>query len=254
LYCAIFKKNYILINYFLTYTWFNKSFLKYGINICLLTHVDENDKLAVEKWKFAILNADLLIAISKFARDQAIQYGCSKNKIKVIPYGIDFYKYSPSCNLLVVGNAKQRKGSIFLQKIVNSKKLDKRVDIRANSIAWNIATLPKNLENLPFLYDWCDALLVPSSIEGGHTPTLEARAKGKPVITARTGWSYFELKNIEYENGNLASAINVINSFASNILESKLRLAKQVEEFTWDNWRKRNLKALLKILELRVQK
>ena len=245
----ILKRKKILINYFATYTWFDKKFIGSAINICLLTHLDEKNVEAIDRWKFAVKNADFLVAISNFSYQQALKYGCKKDKIKIIPYGIDHDIYRPTCNLLLVGNAHERKGKTLVNKIVSSTELDKSIQIRANSIKWDVESFPKALNNLPFLYDWCDALLVPSSIEGGHTPTLEALAKGKPVITTKTGWSFYELENIEFRIDNIENAISVLNNFAQQTLKQKSKYANKVIDFTWDEWRNQNYLLMIALLE-----
>ena len=245
------RKSRKVVNYFATYTWFSQKFISTGFNVCLLTHLDEDNYDSVDKWRFAINNSDLLIAISQFAYDQALKYNCDPEKLRVITYGIDHNLYRPTCNLLIIGNARKRKGKIFLKKLVDSKKLNLNIQIRANSSLWGVESFSSDLNCLPFLYDWCDALLVLSELEGGHTPTLEALAKGKPVITTHTGYSYSELVNTEFEVNDLNSAINVINSFAEDILFTKSKYSDKVKDFRWDSWREQNFREISKLIDIK---
>lgn len=243
------KKSSKIVNYFATYTWFDRKFIGSGFNVCLLTHLNEDNKVAVAEWQSAISNSDLLIAISQFAYDQALKYNCALKKLRLIAYGIDHDVYHPTCNLLIVGKAHQRKGKVLLREIIDSKKLNPAIQVRSNSPLWGVESFSSDLNKLPFLYDWCDALLVLSELEGGHTPTLEALAKGKPVITTPTGYSHYELDNIEFEINNLTSAISTINNFAENILKNKSEFSNKVINFNWDNWRKQNFQEITNLID-----
>ena len=239
-----------IVNYFATYTWFDRKFIDSGFNVCLLTHLNEDNKDSVAKWRYAINNSDLLIAISQFAYDQALKYNCDPGKLRLIAYGIDHDVYKPTCNLLIIGKAHKRKGKDLLKEIIDSKKLNPAIQVRSNSPLWGVQSFSPDLNKLPFLYDWCDALLVLSELEGGHTPTLEALAKGKPVITTPTGYSYSELDNIKFEINNLTSAISTINDFAENILINKSKFSNKVTNFNWDSWRKKNFQEIAKFINL----
>ena len=248
------QKSSKVVNYFATYTWFGQKFIGTGLNVCLLTHLNEDNDESVAKWRFAIDNSDLLIAISQFAYDQAIKYKCDPGKLRIVTYGIDHEIYRPTCNLLIIGNARKRKGKPFLKKLIDSKKLNLNIQIRSNSPLWGVESFSSDLNNLPFLYDWCDALLVLSELEGGHTPTLEALAKGKPVITTHTGYSYSELFNTEFKINDLDSAIKVINSFAEDILVTKRKYSDKVIDFQWNNWREQNFQEIYKLIERRSER
>jgi glycosyltransferase involved in cell wall biosynthesis len=243
-------KSRIIVNYFATYTWFDRKFIGSGFNVCLLTHLNEDNKDSVAEWRYAISNSNLLIAISQFAYDQALKYKCDPGKLRLIAYGIDHEVYHPTCNLLIIGKAHKRKGKALLREIIDSKKLNPAIQVRSNSSQWGVDSFSPDLNKLPFLYDWCDALLVLSELEGGHTPTLEALAKGKPVITTPTGYSYSELDNIKFEINNLTSAISTINDFAEKILINKSKFSNKVTNFNWDSWRKKNFQEIAKFINL----
>jgi glycosyltransferase involved in cell wall biosynthesis len=226
-----------IVNYFATYTWFDANYLGNGKNVCLFTHLDKNNDKAQAEWNYAVKNADICVAISEFSRHQIIEAGGSPEKIRLIHYGIDHNVYFPTCNFLIVGKAKERKGSLFLREILESKLLNNRIVFKASNQTWGIPYFETSRIDLATMYQWSDALFVPSLIEGGHTPTLESLASGKPVITGRVGYSFQELQTIIYETGSVGGAISILNDFASNILENRDRQATLTRDFTWDNWR-----------------
>jgi glycosyltransferase involved in cell wall biosynthesis len=236
------------INYFATYTWFDKKYTSNHHNVSLFTHVDESNPAALLKWKEAASGSNLCIAISKFAYDQVLALGGDEKKTCIIKYGIDHHKYFAKCNLLVVGKPRERKGVSFLAEIVSSPRLHPRVTVMASQEGWGVKSFNVNRVGLEFMYDWCDALLVTSDLEGGHTPTVEALATGKPVLTTRTGWSANELNNIDFSQYDVEAALRVINKFAQEVLEKKYPISKTVESFSWDNWRRQHELAFQEVL------
>ena len=242
------------INYYGTYTWFKPYLRKTArFHISLLTHLRETNVSAINQWNFAIENSHLLVAISEFAKLQAIEFGAKPEKIVTIPYGIDHDIFYPKVNVLVVGKPSQRKGMVFLNEIATNSSLSKDIHFVANLEGWGVNTFEfmnnvDYLEKLKFLYDWCDVLFVPSILEGGHTPTIEAMATGKPVIASKTGWNFQEAKTTTFEVNNVHEAINKLNYFADKIMIEKTLWNKQTEAFSWDNWRNAHIDAINRML------
>jgi glycosyltransferase involved in cell wall biosynthesis len=246
-------KNYHNLYFmFNTYTWFNVRLTeKYGAkSISVFTHYDSYDKNRVSKWKLAVKNSDILIFISKFTYSQVNKREAKPNAIFVVrPYGINLNLYKPKVNVLTIGKNRRdgRKNEIFYKNIVSNKKLKPVFDFKVIGKGWANSEEPKDYKNLKIYYDWCDILLVPSKLEGGHTPTLEALACGKIVLSANTGWAFGDVKVEKFEVDNLEEAIRKLNKLGDEIFRRKLTQAKKVVQFNSIEWGKAIEVALQKI-------
>jgi glycosyltransferase involved in cell wall biosynthesis len=177
-------------------------------------------------WKFAQLekqaakNADLVITISKYTKKKIIQlYDINKEKIKIIPNGVDIQKFKPRetqkkikdktglinrPKILFVGRLIPRKGLSFLikaaQKIVKEQKnaifiivgegpQKKHIvrNLKKKKLFKNFIFLGDvNEDRLPQIYNIADIFVFPSIQEGQGIALLEAQATSKPVVSFKT--------------------------------------------------------------------
>src|SRR3989344_8565786 len=146
--------------------------------------------------------ADIILTGSNSTKKDIIQgFGNLniENKIKMIYYGIDFDKFkkegvkldNSKFKLLFVGNLIHRKGVDLLPNIM--KDLGKAYElyyvpglrkVRIKGLGNNIKSIKEvGLKNVLEAYNYCDALLFPTRLEGFGYVLLEALACGKPVIS-----------------------------------------------------------------------
>ncbi|MBK5134108.1 glycosyltransferase family 4 protein, partial [Candidatus Bathyarchaeota archaeon] len=171
--------------------------------------------------KQAAEKSNLIITISKYTKNKIIQlYEIEKEKIRIVPNGVDIQKFKPSKNqtiikrqigvnnrpcVLFVGRLIPRKGLLFL--VQAAKQIAKEEEQTIFVIAGDgpqrsklIYNLEKNriLKNfiflgdvkdeiLPLIYNCADIFVFPSIQEGQGIALLEAQATSKPVITFNTG-------------------------------------------------------------------
>jgi glycosyltransferase involved in cell wall biosynthesis len=178
-------------------------------------------------WKLSKLEkqsaekANLIITISKYTKNKIIQfYDIKKEKIKIVPNGVDIQQFRPLANqkkirnqigiknrpsVLFVGRLIPRKGLSFLiqaaEKIVNEKKntiflivgegpqknqlvskLEKKRLLKNFLFLGDIAE-----KELPLIYNSADVFVFPSIQEGQGIALLEAQATSKPVVSFNTG-------------------------------------------------------------------
>ena len=178
-------------------------------------------------WKLSKLEkqsaekANLIITISKYTKNKIIQfYDIEKEKIKIVPNGVDIQQFRPLANqrkirnqigiknrpsVLFVGRLIPRKGLSFLiqaaEKIVTEKKNTIFLIVgegpQKNQLVSKLEKkrLFKNFlflgdiveKELPLIYNSADVFVFPSIQEGQGIALLEAQATSKPVVSFNTG-------------------------------------------------------------------
>jgi len=247
------------------------------ISISLLHHVQPianlKDVLSVPFGNIygKLTKPDYWVAPSKFTAEQFIKlFKISKEKIKIIPEGVDLEKFNRNIDasdineklgnerkILFVGNLHPNKGVHFLIKsfaLVKSKIDDvKLVIVGDGSLKHYLINLTKRLniekdvifagfvsdEELPKYYASCDIFASASVLEGFGLIFLEAMALGKPIVA-------FNLASIPEVVGNAGILIDEINheKFANAIIEllrneelyqEKSQIAfKRAKLFSWE--------------------
>lgn len=158
-----------------------------------------------EEWDLA----DRIVAGSHFVAEGLEACGVAREKISVVPYGVDASRFSPAAErnsagrplrVLFVGEVGLRKGAPYLLEALN--RLDRRtVDAR---LAGSVVLAPDRLaryegrvqllgpvprSEMPELFRWADVFVLPSIVEGSATVTYEALMSGLPVITTANSGS-----------------------------------------------------------------
>ncbi len=148
-------------------------------------------------------NVDKFICPSAYMKRQLVHGGFPKEKIQVVPYGINSSHIEPSYGhegyFLFVGRLSEEKG---VETIINAAKMLGDIELKIAGIgpqsAWlhKVAHGHENIEFVGFrsggelekLYKGAVALLLPSRVhENAPLVALEAMAHGTPVIASDVG-------------------------------------------------------------------
>jgi glycosyltransferase involved in cell wall biosynthesis len=166
-------------------------------------------------------NATLVVTVSKYSAGRIGQfYGIDKEKIHVVPNGVDTQRFKPheGCKqlmheigldnklcVLFVGRLIPRKGlnylveaaSLIVKEYSQTKflivgngpqKHQMLSHLEKMNLSGNFVFLGDVSENvLPVLYDCADIFVLPSIQEGQGIALLEAQASGKPVVAFNVG-------------------------------------------------------------------
>lgn len=191
-----------------------------GSDIHEYTVEDYPDKLRRRRVLYAIKNADYLIAVSSFLKEQIISLGIHDAKVEVIPNGVKKEKFYP-VNIIVarkklnlpeskkiilnVGFFAPIKGTIYLinafadlikkrndllliligEGPLRSELKDKVRDLNLFEYVWFAGYIPN--KELVYWYNAADLFVLPSLGEGFGIVIIESLSCGVPVVASNTG-------------------------------------------------------------------
>ncbi|BET24770.1 glycosyltransferase family 4 protein [Limnobacter thiooxidans] len=187
--------------------------------------------------------SDYIFTGSTFVRDALIECGVSRQKIRVVPYGVNEFpakvkKFSSGrqpLRLLFVGEVGLRKGVPYLLHAVSTFQKSDVVLTCVGKISVENTILDKFRSNVTFtgsiprsevskIYESADVFILPSLIEGSSVSTYEALAHGLPVITTKNSGSIVEhmVTGQIVDESNVDSIIDAINIYLGDrsLLES----------------------------------
>jgi glycosyltransferase involved in cell wall biosynthesis len=220
-------------------------------------------------------NATLVVTVSKYSARRIGQfYGIDKERIHIVPNGVDTQRFKPSegCKLLMheigldsklcvlfVGRLIPRKGLNYLVEAASlivkeysqttflivgngPQKRQMVSDVVKRNMTGNFVFLGDVSESiLPILYNCADVFVLSSIQEGQGIALLEAQASGKPVVAFDVGGVPEAVLTgktgllVKQDSGKLADAI--MKLLASWTLRKKMGDMGRnfvVENFSWD--------------------
>jgi glycosyltransferase involved in cell wall biosynthesis len=153
-----------------------------------------------DEWELA----DYVVAGSRFVADGLAACGVARDKVRVVPYGVDPRRFPAAAEasdvspgplrVLFVGEVGLRKGVPYLlsalarlgpRKVVarfaggNVLAADKLAAFK--DVASFLGPVPRS--RMPDLFSWAQVVVHPSIVEGSAAVTYEAMLSGLPVIT-----------------------------------------------------------------------
>jgi len=209
----------------------------------------------------SLVYIDYFVVPSEFVKKSLIKEGVDKDKIFVVPFGVDSKKFKPiekdyfdTFRVAFSGNVCLRKGIPFLIKAWKELKLK---NAELNIYGWVYQEVKKyitdrekyNIKIHGFLKDIDKELpknhvyVFPSILEGSAKAIYEAMACGLPVITTKNSGSIVE----DGKEGFIIPTLDVksikekILFFYENREEIKRfgeRARKKVEKYTWERYGK----------------
>lgn len=218
------------IHYYINYGYFNKK-PSTGITIANFTHYDS--KLHNEKFIKVAEEVEHCISISKETTKVLKNFGVNENKISTVITGADT-SFKPKLTLGIVGRTypNGRKGEHLIKGLLEDKKLMQNLQIVSLNEGWGVPVW--NLKHADF-YRSIDFLLIPSLIEGGPVPFMEALACGTLSIAPSIG-VIPQFPHIEYDTGNIESLKNTIARVKNSSLDRKQKIADYIKDYNWEGW------------------
>lgn len=235
------------VHYYINYGYY-RGRPKAGLVIANFTHFDPD--LHSDKWIKAAREVDHCIAVSEEAALNITRFGIPEEKITVIKVGADV-SFKPKMTLGIVGRVYPggRKGEHLVHQLLENETLMEGLEIVATNDSWGVPV--RNFDHMPDFYRSIDYLLVPSLIEGGPVPFMEALACGTLSIAPPIG-VIPEFSHIPYKTGDIQSLVNAITEVKANFLARKQRFSDEMREHNWSTWTLQHLELFNRLLKSRT--
>lgn len=212
------------LNTFLTYRKLNSLFSQNKIVVTCFHLLPQDSRLLLLKDFKEIV---FFHTAANFTKKKLMEAGISKDKIKVIPLGVDLSLFQPlpspekikirkklglPTNKFIIGSFQKDgvgwgrgdkpkfiKGPDILVKVLSKLSRDKIFVLLAGPARGYVKrrlkekNIPyqhiyfKNYTKMPILYNALDLYLITSRIEGGPKQILEAWASGVPIVSTKVG-------------------------------------------------------------------
>ena len=230
------------INYYMNYFLYEDKPLN-GLKIGNFTHYDPD--LYNDIFVDVAEQADHCISISDETTKIMNELGIDDNKISTVIIGAD-KSFKPVLTLGIVGTIKAsgRKGEHLVRQILDDDDLMVDMQIVTLNDCWDLPVW--NIDHQDF-YRAIDYLLVPSTIEGGPVPFMEALACGTLSIAPPIG-VIPQFPHKEYETGNISSLKEVISRVKKDNLRDKQQNSRYIKDYNWDTWSENHDKIFKKLL------
>lgn len=198
-----------------------------ALKVCYFTHQEEIEPAKSNFIEQARL-ADFCVAPSKKYTELLKSHGITE--IETITTGVDLNKFDVKLRVGVVGRTYHtgRKGEDLVKECMDMG----HIEFLFTGTGWPGPARHLGDDELPEFYRSLDVLLVPSRIEGGPVPLMEALAVGCPVIAPSDIGFVAEFPHIPFENGNVSDLRRVLEEMVSE----KLLLRESVLDFSWESF------------------
>ncbi len=231
------------IHYYINYGYFRAKPAK-GLTVANFTHYDA-DHLA-DKFVETARVVDHCVAVSKATADILRDFGIPDEKITTIVVGADI-QFEPKLTIGVVGRVYPggRKGDDIVTALLGDPEVTAKVRIVASKEGWGAPVW--NLPDQADFYRAVDYLLVPSRIEGGPVPFMEALACGTMSIAPEIG-VIPQFPHVSYPVGDVGALKNVLLRLADQHIGQRQFLASTMRSVNWSGWAAEHEKVFLNLL------
>lgn len=218
------------IHYYINYGYYNKKSSN-GIVVANFTHYDP--ELHNNKFIEVAKEVEYCISISEETTKVLKDFGVDENSISTVITGAD-KSFKPKLTLGIVGRTYPggRKGEHLIREILDDKNLMQDMQIVSLNDSWGVPVWKLVPDDF---YRSIDFLLIPSLIEGGPVPFMEALACGTLSIAPPIG-VIPNFPHIEYEKGDITSLKNTLLHVKNNFFDRKQKISEHMKDYNWDTW------------------
>jgi len=223
------------IHYYINYGYFNRRPAN-GLVVANFTHYDP-DHLS-DKFISVAHEVDHCVAVSEETAKVLVSFGIPRSKISVILVGAD-RSFVPKLTVGIVGRVypNGRKGDDIVAELLRDTQLLEQVNIVSSSEGWG--TPVWQFADKADFYRAIDYLLVPSRLEGGPVPFMEALACGTMAIAPEIG-VIPEFPHISYPIGDTESLKSILAELAQEHRRQRKFLTGKMKGLDWEGWAMRH--------------
>jgi glycosyltransferase involved in cell wall biosynthesis len=214
--------------------------VEHSLAVTYLAHKEDHSG-AARLFEEVARASDACVTSSR--RYKAVLERDGAKRVFTIPLGVDTRAFTPQLMIGVVGRTYEtgRKGEHLLGPVMGLP----YVKFIFTGAGWPYPSRYCDNADLVSLYQQLDYLLVPSLIEGGPVPLLEALACGCPVIAPTDVGLVETFPHIPFTRGDGEDLKRVVES----LLQEKLRLRNCVLALDWDVFGQRHLDLFAKLID-----
>lgn len=229
------------IVYFINYGYYKPKY-KSKITVANFTHYDPTN--LARRFEAVSREVDQLTSISNSTTKTLENLGVDPDKIATILVGSDV-SFRPKLILGLVGRIYKggRKGEHLVKKLENDPELSQKICIVSTNDDWGVPAL--EVERQDF-YNMIDFLLVPSLIEGGPVPYMEALSAGTLAVAPEVG-VVPDFPHVSYETGDYTSLKATLIRLHEEKLTSRERIASTIRPYNWQSWASEHEKLFIRL-------
>jgi len=219
------------VHYYINYGYFSAK-PRHGLTLANFTHFDP-DHLS-DKFIQTAREVDHCVAVSDSTAHALRSFGVPDSKISVILVGADAH-FQPKLTIGVVGRVYPggRKGEDIIHDLLKNPEVLAKVRIVAAQEGWGAPVW--RFEDPADFYRSIDYLLVPSRVEGGPVPFMEALACGTMAIAPEIG-VVPQFPHISYPIGDVTTLTRLLLELADHHLLQRDFLSSRMKAIDWSGW------------------
>ncbi len=231
------------IHYYINYGYFHNK-PRRGLTLANFTHFDP-DHLA-EKFVEVAQAVDHCVAVSQATADVLRQFGVADDRITTILVGADVH-FRPKLTLGVAGRVYPggRKGEDIVRALLDDSEIGATIRIVAASEGWGAPVW--QFDDPADFYRAIDFLLVPSRLEGGPVPFMEALACGAMSVAPAIG-VIPQFPHVPYPVGDAAALKTVLLDLARRHVSQRRFASQAMRGLDWTGWASEHEKLFRRLL------
>lgn len=219
------------VHYYINYGFYRAK-PNFGVTVANFTHYDP-DHLG-DKFVQVAHEVDHCIAVSEETANVLRGFGIPDEKISVILVGADS-KFRPKLTVGIMGRVYTggRKGEDLVQALAEDPEIAAGVRIVAAKEGWGVPVW--HFDDTADFYRAIDYLLIPSRLEGGPVPFMEALACGTMAVAPEIG-VIPQFPHISFPVGDLRALKNILLELADQHMLQRNFLSSQMRGIDWNGW------------------
>ncbi|MFT7641176.1 MAG: glycosyltransferase involved in cell wall biosynthesis/predicted SAM-dependent methyltransferase [Pirellulaceae bacterium] len=226
------------LHYFIPYSKFPAE--KLGPSICFFTHREDVEP-ARSNFLLQAQRSDYCVTLS--GKYERLLRANGIENVRTIESGVDLEAFDIRLQIGVVGRTYHtgRKGEDLVAACMDIE----NIDFLFTGSGWPAPSVHLDESELPGFFNRLDYLLIPSRIEGGPVPLMEALASGCEVIAPSDIGFVEKFPHIQYENGNVES----LRKTLIELVGKRKGLRDSVQGYSWEAFGKRHVELFEEIAE-----